>query len=154
MKTKLFIILLLFTILLIGCGDDSVTDPENNVIENKGSITLSGAASGNYDAKIGFINNGNAVTITVADKEGKVSFVLSSNQVKTGTFTIPDEFEITYTNTKDTVMADFHTGTVTVNDISTSSVNGSFTGSGYPLFLPTWTIDSTKTVNATATFSL
>lgn len=154
MKTKLLISLLIFTTLLIGCGDKSVTNPENDVKENKGSITLSGAASGNYDAEIGFINNGDAVVITVADKEGNVSFILSSNKVKTGTFKIPDEFEIMYTNTKDTVMADFHTGTVTINDISSMSVNGSFTGSGYPLSLTTWSVDSTKTVNATATFSL
>jgi len=154
MKVRLFTSLLLFVLIFIGCGDDTTTNPIDNLSANAGKITLSGAASGTFDAETAMLNTGDAVAITVADKNDNLSLLLSSKNVKTGTFSIPDEYTVTYMNTSDTTMAEIHAGSVKIDEISSTSVKGSITGSGYIMHLNTFTIDSTKTVNVNATFSM
>ncbi len=119
MQSKLFLILLFFTLSILGCSEDVSTEPTAETGgSSTGTISLSGDASGSYDAVIGFINNGDGVAISVADKDGIVDFIITSDQVKTGTFSVPDQFEILYSNSKDTVMAEFNTGSVTIDEIS------------------------------------
>lgn len=156
MKMKFAITILVIIISFIGCGsdDDNITNTTGNTVTNQATINLSGAAIGNYDAEVGLINDGESVTISVGDKNGNLGFILSSKKVQTGTFSIPDEYEILFSNSLDTTMVDFHSGTVKIDEISTLAVKGSFTGKGYPMKLNTFEIDSTKTVNATVTFQL
>lgn len=155
MKTKLFGSLLILVLLFVGCSDDSsVTDSAGNS-DPEGTVTLSGDVSGSFDADLGYINSGDGVVISLANDDGSISILLSSSEVKTGTFSIPDGYTILYHNASDyNIMYEFHTGSVKIDEISGLSISGSFSGSGYPLDMTTSTIDSTKIINASGTFSL
>lgn len=155
MKTKLITSLLILVTIFVGCSDDnSVTDPTGSS-DASGTVTLSGDVSGSFDADIGFVNSGDAVAISLANEDGSISLILSSSEVKTGTFSIPDGYEVLYHyNSQNGIMSEFHTGSVKIDEISGTSISGSFSGSGYPLDLTTFTVDSTKIINASGTFSL
>lgn len=156
MKTKLITSLLILVTIFMGCSDDnSVTDPTGSSSDASGTVTLSGDVSGSFDAEIGFVNAGDAVAISLANEDGSISILLSSSEVKTGTFSIPDGYEILYhNNSAINIMSEFHTGSVKIDEISGTSISGSFSGSGYPLDMTTFTVDSTKIINASGTFSL
>ena len=155
MKTKLITSLLILVTIFMGCSDDnSVTDPTWSN-DPSGTVTLSGDVSGSFDAEIGFVNAGDAVAISLANEDGSISIVLSSSEVKTGTFSIPDGYTVLYHSDSDNnIMSEFHTGSVKIDEISGMSISGSFSGSGYPLDMTTFTVDSTKIINASGTFSL
>lgn len=154
MKTKLFGSLLILVLLFVGCSDDSsVTDP-TGTDGPSGTFTLSGDVSGTFDAELGYVNSGDYVGISISDKEGNIGILLGSSLVRTGTFSIPEEYVITYINTQDTIMTELHAGSVKIDEISGTSVSGSFSGSGYPLDMSTYTIDSTRIINISAAFSL
>ena len=112
MKTKLLGSLIILVLLFVGCSDDSnITDP-TDTNGPSGTVTLSGNVSGSFEAEIGYVNSGDYVGISLSDKDGNIGILLGSSLVRTGTFTIPGEYEVTYINTQDTIMTELHSGSV------------------------------------------
>jgi hypothetical protein len=149
--------LIILALLFVACGDDeSVTNPPESYgsADANAEFTLSGAGSGTFDAELGFLKSGEEVLVTLGEEVNDIAIVISILEAKTGTFSIPDESTITYVNQTDALMAEMHTGIVTINELSTTSVNGSFSGSGYVIDMTTLTTDSTKVLTITGTFSL
>lgn len=155
MKAKLFGSFLILVLLFVGCSDDnSVTDPTGGN-SNSSKVTFTGAENGSYDAEVGILNAGDGALISLSEKNSSDrSLLLGSSIVTTGTFTIPDQYEATYTNLSTNKIYTLFSGTVKINSISATSISGSINGSGYGLDLSNFKIDSTKVLKISAEFSL
>ena len=157
MKTKLITSLMILILLFVGCSEDSsVTDPAagSGSANAEAEFIMSGASRGTFDAELGFLNTGEEVLVTLGEEVIDIAIVITINEANTGTFSIPDESNIVYANQTDTVMVEMHTGIVTIDELSTTSVSGSFSGSGYVIDMTTSRTDSTKVQTITGTFSL
>ncbi len=154
----IFTIMLFFAVSLIGCNKSgSPTEPERNGGGNgKNRIALSGAASGDFDAITGYINTGNAVAISLSAKSGdsNLELLLSASTVSTGSYSVPDVYNVTFSDESKNIIYNFYSGTVEIEEMTKAKVAGTFTGNAYGTNLNTFVTDSTKVLSLSAKFSL
>ncbi len=154
----IFTIMLFFAVSLIGCNKSgSPTEPERSGGGNgENRIAFSGAASGDYDATTGYINTGNAVAISLSAKSGdsNLELLLSASTVSTGSYSVPDVYNVTFSDESKNIIYNFYSGTVEIEEMTETKVIGTFKGNAYGTDLNKFVTDSTKVLSLSAKFSL
>ncbi len=79
---------------------------------------------------------------------------LDGNIVTTGTFSVPNDYDVTLTDLSALKLYSFYSGTVKIDEITETKVSGTFTGNAYCTDLNTNITNSTKVLTLTAKFSL
>ena len=158
MRTKLFASLLILVFIFVGCGknNDVVTPPTgggtNGIGDGTATVTLAGAVKTTFNTKVIFTNTTGGAAILLDNLNGK-ALLLGSSITTTGTYNIPAEYQSMYTDTTAHYFSDLKSGSVKIDKITNTGVSGSLTGSGY-IFDSKTGLDTTKTINFSATFSL
>jgi hypothetical protein len=142
--------------IAFGCSEDenSIVDPVTSGTSENSTISLKGDINASFDAVVGILNTGDAVTITLSEKEGNRGMLLSSSIAKTGTFNIPEQYTVSLTDVNTSTMYELNSGSVKINSLSTTKGSGSISGSGFAIDLTTMKTDSSRVINITASFSV
>ncbi|MBI9072890.1 MAG: hypothetical protein JEY94_14915 [Melioribacteraceae bacterium] len=154
MYKKLIATLSILLLLFVGCSDDksSPNEPEDTSAAGKNKISLTGSDTDSFECDVLYLNDGASLGITMADKTGNKALILNSNEMTTGTFSIPNDYEALYTDSENAIMYSFHAGTVKIDEITQTKISGSITASAHPMSLLTFQVDESKTLTIDTSF--
>ncbi len=154
MQKRLFpFLLILLLIVDIYDGDSKAAESYGVDDGHVGKVTLSGAIADYFEAEVETLKTNDAVVITISSIANPNRVILlSSIFVSKGEYSVPNEFDVIFSDPSTHNIYELNDGIVIIKNIGTSSSTGTLIGSGYGLNMLTFEIDSTKILSISVEF--